>query len=415
MWKILLEEFIGDLRTQKTRAALTMFAITWGTIAVVLLLSFGEGLKVAIRDGLLNAGERIFMVYGGQTSREFEGLPTGRIVRLTEEDLATLRRSIPEIEMGSPSYGRWGTSIKWGETKTNTYMEGVYPEFSEMRRVFAARGGRFINQDDLDSRRRVIFFGDAIAKRIFGAADPVGQTVLLDGLPFTVIGVMQSKFQDSSNNGPDEDRAIIPASTMKAIYGYRWVGHLIVRPREVRDHATVKRQLYEVMGRRYRFDPDDERALGMWDFIEDQKETTAIGVGIQLFLGLIGAFTLIIAGVGVANIMYVVVRERTREIGIKLAVGARKLHIMSQFVFEAVLLALMGGAIGLAVSGLLVFTVRSLPTEGNDAMRYIAHPILSWPIAGLCVSILVFIGLAAGILPARRAAAVDPVESLRYE
>ena len=415
MWRILLEEFLGDLRTQKLRAGLTMLAMTWGTIAIVLLLSFGEGLKQTLTDGLLNAGERIFMVYGGTTSREFEGLPTGRRIRLTEDDLALLRRSTPEIEMGSPSYGRWGTSLKVGEQKTTTYMEGVVPEFSEMRRVFPAAGGRFINREDVDRRRRVVFLGNKLAERLFGTADPVGRTVILDGLPFTVVGVMAPKFQDSSNNGPDEDRAIIPASTLKAIYGPRYVEHLLIRPRSVEDAGYVKQQLYRVLGSKYRFDPTDQRALSMWDFIEDQKETDAIGLGIQIFLGLVGAFTLIVAGVGVANIMYVVVRERTREIGIKRAVGARRPHIVAQFVFEALLIALLGGGLGLGVAALVVLGVDALPSNGNEAMQYIANPILSWPIALGCVAILVTIGLMAGILPARRAAAIDPIESLRYE
>ncbi len=415
MWKILLEEFFGDLKTQKLRAGLTMFAMTWGTIAIVLLLSFGEGLKQTLTAGLLNAGERIFMVYGGTTSREFEGLPTGRRIRLTEDDLALLERSTPEIEMGSPSYGRWGTSLKVGDQKTTTYMEGVVPEFSEMRRVFPAAGGRFINREDVDRRRRVVFLGNKLAERLFGTADPVGRTVIVDGLPFTVVGVMAPKFQDSSNNGPDEDRAIIPASTLKAIYGPRYVEHLLIRPRSVEDAGYVKQQLYRVLGSKYRFDPTDQRALAMWDFIADQKETDAIGLGIQIFLGLVGAFTLIVAGVGVANIMYVVVRERTREIGIKRAVGARRPHIVAQFVFEALLIALLGGGFGLGVAALVVFGVNALPSDGNEAMQYIANPVLSWPIALGCVSILVAIGLMAGILPARRAAAIDPIESLRYE
>jgi putative ABC transport system permease protein len=414
MWKILLAEFFGDLRAQKLRAGLTMFAMTWGTIAIVLLLAFGEGLRTTISRGLLNAGDRLFMVYGGTTSKEWQGLPNGRRIRLMERDLELLTRSLPEIDLVSPSYGRWGTSLRHGDRKTTTYMEGVYPAFSEMRRMFAAAGSRFLNQQDLDQRRRVLFLGNEIAERLFGDEDPVGKTVMLDGLPFTVVGVMQKKFQDSSNNGPDADRAIIPASTFQTIYGNRYVSHLLIRPRDTREAAVVKQGLYDVLGRRYQFDRTDIRALSMWDFIEDQKQTDAIGLGIQIFLGLVGAFTLIVAGVGVANIMYVVVRERTREIGIKRAVGARRPHIMAQFVGEAVLITMLGGAIGLAVAGLVVAGVRAIPGD-DPAMQYIANPILSLPIALGCAATLMCIGLAAGILPARRAAAVDPVESLRYE
>lgn len=414
MWKILAAEFFGDLRAQKTRAFLTIFAMVWGTISIVLLLAFGEGLRQQISKGLLNAGERIFMVYGGETSLEYEGLPKGRRIRLQEEDLDLLLRAIPEIEMGSPSYGRWGTRLEFEENRTTTYMEGVHPAFQEMRRTFPADGSRFLNALDLEERRRVVFLGDEIAKRLFGELDPVGRTLKIDGLPFTVVGVMQPKFQDSSNNGPDEDRAIIPASTFRAIYGNRYVNHLLVRPRDVREAAHVKSELYRVLGNRYRFDPADERALAMWDFIEDEKMTRAIGLGIQIFLGLVGAFTLLVAGVGVANIMYVVVRERTREIGVKLAVGARRRHIVAQFVFEAMLIAVGGGLLGLALASAVVLGVDAIPTD-DPAMQYILNPRLSVPIAATCIGILMSIGLVAGILPARKAAALDPVESLRYE
>jgi putative ABC transport system permease protein len=416
MFSILLEEFIGDLKAQRTRAFLTFFAVAWGTLAVVLLLAFGEGLKRTIRDGLLGAGERIFMVYGGETSKPFAGLAQGRRIRLVEEDLDLIQRALPDVDRGSVSYGRWGTAFQLGRTRTNAFLEGVGIEHEAMRHMEPAQGGRFINVTDVAQKRRVLFLGNELAERIFGkGVDPAGKVVVVDGLPFTVVGVLKKKFQDSSNNGPDADRGVIPYTTFRTIYGNRFVNHLVVQPHDASRGPIVKAGLYQVLGRKYRFDPQDERALGMWDFIESEKENLAVGLGIQIFMGLVGAFTLLIAGVGVANIMYVVVKERTQEIGIKLALGARRRHIMTQFLFEAMTISISGGLAGLVTAALIVVGVDAIPTEGNPAMQYILSPRLSWPIALICVSILIGVGLMAGLLPARRAAAVDPVESLRYE
>jgi len=416
MSAILLQEFIGDLKAQRTRAFLTFFAVTWGTLAVVLLLAFGEGLKRTIRDGLLGAGERIFMIYGGETTKSFAGLAQGRRIRLAEEDLELLMRAIPDLDRGSVSYGRWGTSFQLGKTRTNAFLEGVGPEHEAMRHMDPAEGGRFINAADVGQKRRVLFLGNELAARIFGKdLDPIGKSIVVDGLPFTVVGVLKKKFQDSSNNGPDAERGVIPYSTFRTIYGNRFVNHLVVQPHDASRGPLVKAALFRVLGRKYRFDPSDERALGLWDFIESEKENLAVGLGIQIFMGLVGAFTLLIAGVGVANIMYVVVKERTQEIGIKLALGARRRHIMAQFLFEAMTIAVSGGLVGLATAALIVIGVDAIPSGDNPAMQYILSPKLSWPIALICVGILIGVGLIAGILPARRAAAVDPVESLRYE
>src|SRR5204862_6753487 len=152
--------------------------------------------------------------------------------------------------------------------------------------------------------------------------------------------------------------------------------------------TIVKAELYRVLGRKYSFDATDQRALGMWDFIESEKESLAVGLGIQIFMGLVGAFTLLIAGVGVANIMYVVVKERTQEIGVKLALGARRRHIMAQFLFEAMTIAVSGGLVGLVTAALIVTGVDAIPTEGNPAMQYILNPKMSWPIARICVRLL---------------------------
>lgn len=413
MFKILLEEFWGDLRVQKTRALLTMFAVCWGTIAVVLMLSFGEGLKNYVVGGLLGAGERMFMVGGGETSKPMDGLPKGRRIRLTEDDLALLQQ-IPGVDMVSPSYGRWGTQLVAGPVRTTTMMEGVYPDFQYMRNMYPVAGGRFLNARDQEMKRRVAFLGDSIASRLFPGESAVGRTLMLDGVPFTVVGVMETKLQSSMNNGPDADRVIIPASVFRTMYGNPYVNQLLVRPRDVREAAGVKRQIYETLGRRHKFDSTDERAVWVWDFIEEEKITRRIAVGIQIFLGVVGLFTLLVAGIGVANIMYVVVRERTREIGIKLAVGARKRHIMAQFVFEAVAIALTGGLIGLLFATAVVLGVDSLP-DTSEVMKVLGNPKLPWPIAFGTVAILSATGLLAGYFPARRAAALDPVESLRYE
>ena len=414
MWKILLREFFTDLRAQKTRAFLTMFAITWGTIAVVLLLAFGEGLGKTMQSGLLNAGDRIFQVYGGETSMTYEGLPKGRPVRLRAEDLDLILRNIPEIDEGSVSYGKWGTALENGQEKTTTFMEGVDPSFEDLRRMYPAAGGRFLNVRDHLEKRRVVFLGNEIAERLFGSQDVVGQVVKLDGLPFTIVGVMQEKLQTSMNNGPDANRAIIPSTTFEGIYGWRYVNHLIVRPREVRRAPAVKQEIFRVLGRRYQFDPADERALGVWDFIENEKMGARVFKGITMFLGAVGGLTLLLAGVGVANIMYVTVRERTREFGVKRALGAKKYQIKMQVVFEALLISISGGAIGLLVSASTVGAIRSIPNK-EGAMEFLANPQLSLPIAVTTVAVLMLIGLFAGYFPARKAAAVDPVEALRFE
>jgi putative ABC transport system permease protein len=414
MWRILLAEFLGDLEAQRLRAFLTMGAITWGTLAVVLLLSFGEGLKrVAIR-GTENAGDRMFMVYGNETAKIFQGLPKGRQIQLTEEDLDLIRRSIADIDLGSPSYGRWGVKLEHGERKTTTYMEGVTTDFALLRRMAPQPGGRFLNTQDVALKRRVIFLGDSLAVHLFGKEAAAGRTLVLDGLPFTVVGVMEPKMQMGMSNGPDADRAIIPASTFRTIYGNRHVNQLLVRPRSLAVAPAVKKRLYEVLGRRYQFDPADERALSFWDFVEELRDTRRMMVTIEVFLGLVGCFTLLVAGIGVANIMYVVARERTREIGIKLAVGARRRHILAQFLFESMLLCLTGGSIGLALAAGAVALVRQVP-KSNMALEFLTNPTLSWPIGLLTIGILTAIGLLAGVLPARRSAALDPAESLRYE
>ncbi|HAV21981.1 MAG: hypothetical protein A2X67_14235 [Ignavibacteria bacterium GWA2_55_11] len=413
MWLELLKEFVLDLRAHRLRALLTLVAITWGTVAVVLLLSFGDGLSTQMMNGLLNAGNRIMIVYGGETGLAYEGLPKGRRIRMVEDDVHILRTAVQGIDMISPQY-RKNIVLAYGKFQTTTECEGVNATFEEMRRMFPSGGGRFLNEVDVVQQRRVIFLGEVIAKDIFKDEDPVGKSILVDDVPFTVVGIMQKKIQTSMNNGPDTRRAIMPYSTFRTSYGDTYVNSIVVRPANPEQQKAVKDDLYEVLGRKYRFDPKDERALRIWDFIENEKISRRIGLGVSIFLFAVGFLTLLIAGVGVANVMYVVVKERTREIGIKMAVGARRSFILWQFIFEALLLAFIGGTIGLLFSWGVISLVRLLPSD-DGAMQFLGKPILSTFTMIFTVAILGLIGLVAGFFPARKAASVDPVESLRYE
>ncbi len=388
--------------------------MAWGTLAVILLLSFGRGLTTTMMEGMRGGGDQVMMIYGGQTSKEFQGLSTGRSINLTKEDAYLLHRSVPGIAYSSPSYGQGSTQLRSDYHTTNTYMEGVAPDFEVMRSMFPKHGGRFINQKDIVEKRRVVFLGNEIAEDLFPDDDPVGKFVDIDGLPFRVIGVMQGKMQSSMNNGPDAQRAIIPYTTFETIYNRRNVNMLLVRPSHPDRQMDVREGINTTLASRYQFDPEDSQALSVWDFIEMEEMNRMVMTGIEIFLFTVGFFTLLIAGVGVANIMYVVVKERTREIGLKKAIGARKTHIISQFMFESVSIAFLGGLIGLGISYGIISTIQSF-TFDEGAMEFLLNPILSSTVMVLTFSILALIGLCAGIFPALKAARLDPVESLRYE
>ncbi|MBI3644699.1 MAG: ABC transporter permease [Acidobacteriales bacterium] len=410
-----LKYFWADLRKHKKRASLTVAAIIWGTMSILLLLAFGEGLKKQLDKNGRGLGENIMIVWGGQTSKAFQGLPRGRRIRFLPEDVNLISSSIPEVIRAGAEYSDWGVDLVYGRIVLSQHVCGEYPTYEDMRAHYAQAGGRYLNETDMDEKRRVIFLGFELNKKLFGEESGVGKTVQLAGTPFTVIGVGQNKQQMGMYGGPDIDMASIPATTFHAILGHKFLNNLVIQPGSDGMEKTVESRLYQVLGAKYKFDPTDKEALSIWDTIEGRKEMSNIMMGMQIFMGIIGAMTLLIAGVGVANIMYVVIRERTKEIGIKMALGARPRTIHNQFLFEALTICFSGGAIGIFVSELICDLLSLVPRDPSSSLAMMGNPIISLPIGLVTVTILVTIGLISGYFPARKAAGLNPAETLRYE
>lgn len=403
-----------EWKVNRRRMFLTTAAIVWGTLSIVMMLSFGEGMRRQVLAAQKGLGDGIVMIFGGQTSIPHEGLPKGRPISLVEEDAVLLQARLPELKEISPEYSSWENSVTYGRNTRTRLVTASLPSFETMRSHYAQEGGRFLNQPDVDQSRRVAFIGPRVAEELFGTLDPVGKTIGINDVPFLVIGVMVDKMQMAMYNGPDVDKVVVPLSTYRLMHGPTHVNRIIYAPQEPAYNKLVEQKVREVLAAKYRFDPKDDKALLFWDVIETAKGMRLVLLGIQIFLGTIGGMTLLLAGVGIANIMYVSVRQRTREIGIKMALGARRRDIVWQFLLEALSIAGVGGSLGLAVSLALIAALAHVPTE-SGGLQWLGKPIFSPAVAVVTVSVLGLVGTLAGYFPARKASRLDPVEALRYE
>jgi putative ABC transport system permease protein len=297
---------------------------------------------------------------------------------------------------------RVGTNIM------NPLISGVNVMYGDMRNINPEAGGRYINQLDIEERRRVAVIGDKVKELLFGEGDAVGKLVYIGQVPFTVVGVMQKKVQPSSYNRRDQDRIFIPISTFSSVYGTIHLNNIIYQVKDARLGAETEKEVRAVLAKRYKFDPTDEDAVWIWDTTEFDRLSFYMFLGINIFLGIIGSFTLGVAGLGVANIMFIVVQERIKEIGVKRAVGATKANILLQFFTETFMIVFSGSLIGFLISYGLIEVLAMLPIK-----EYVGVPELSIEVVLATVFVLITVGLFAGLMPARRASNLDVVECLR--
>lgn len=399
-------DWLRSLKAQRSRTISTLMGVGWGTFAVVAMLAFGSGLEDMMRERGQGMGRGVVVVWINQTTKPFEGFPAGRQLLATDEDILALLEEVQDMGFVSPEYVR-SEQVAIGENQFRTTLNGVFPAYRDMRSMGVMPGGRFINEEDQRLGRRVMFLGDRIKQQLLGDGDAVGKQVVLAGAPFTVVGVLRPKLQDSDYNGNDDARICIPASTYRRLFGDRWVDNFVFQATRVEETSGVIDGVYQTLGRRLRFDPNDRYALNVWDTTESDRIRSSIFMAMRLMVGLAGTLTLLVGGLGVGNLMYVLVKRRTAEIGIQMAIGALPRWILQEVMLQTLVLVTAGGLLGFLSAWGLTALIAISPL--TDAVGY---PHLSGWASLATVALLVLVGLAAGYFPARRAANLDPVQAL---
>jgi len=411
----LIQDVFRTLWAHRIRTFLTMFGIAWGVVSIVLMVAAGEGLRVGQAKQAETLGRDVMIVFHGRTSLQAGGLHAGRLVHWIDTDLPYLQSEATDCEYAIPELEQNDVRSHTAFNAAAFTVTGSTPEFAEIRSL-AVSEGRFYDQDDLKEGRRVAFLGSDAKKQLFAGRPALGQFVYLDDIPFTVIGVMSSKKQDSSYDGWDISKIFIPFSAMRRDFPDKPPGtpytfdQLLVVPRGVEKDDACKGEIRRVLARLHGFDPTDKEACPIWDTVQEAKAFRTMTDGMKYFLGAVGIVTLFLGGLGVMNVMLVAVRERTREIGVRKAIGAPSNSILRQFFLEALLIAFISGGVGLLIAFGLCALVDQLPMPD-----FCAGLLPTWQTGTVAFAILGTIAILSALYPARRAAAVDPIEALRHE
>ena len=404
MTGLLPATLLEDVRAQKLRLTLTLFGIFWGTFAVVVLLAFGAGLERKANEELAG-GTGPVTLRNGVTRVAYRGLPENRQIRLHPDDAELLRREVPGIALLSEVTAS-SRALRAGKRSARPTVYGVNPDYATLAEIDVADGSRFINRRDIEERRRVAVIGNDVVTELFGEGDAVGRIFEMSGSVFTVVGLLRRR--EGSAGFINDRRVFVPATTYRVLHGTRTLSSIVYAPASPALRAGTLDHAFALLGARHRFDPSDRRALAQWDASEFEQEIRFFLLALKIFLAVVGSFTLLVGGVGVANIMFVVVRERRIEIGVKRAVGARRAHILSQFMSEAALLVGIGALFGFLFAALVVKIAGLLP-----ALEDMGDPVISSGVAAITASVLALVALGAGVFPARKAARLDPTTCLR--
>jgi putative ABC transport system permease protein len=406
-----------SLMRNRLRSALTMLGIIWGLASVVILLAYGRGLGDSVINAMLGIGNNVVHFWGGQTSMQAGGQRAGKRIRFKFEDVQAIRDEVPLVKNASAEYDD-NFGFKYNNRVVSVMVKAVEFPYGEMRKLDVEHG-RYFQESDFIEQRRVVIFGPDAAKKVFGNRIPVGEFVSINGSQFEVIGMLRLKIQDSSNNCQDNDCAFVPYVTLRGLMSIRDPDMILIQPVDEAVHLRAIAATRAVLARRHHFHPNDEKATPVWNTVENNIEMRQFAIALEVLMGLIGAMTLGVGGVGVMNIMLVSVTERTREIGLRKAIGARPRHILLQFLIESLVLTFAGGVIGMLLAIALTHIIPPMPlysefyktanNEGDIILRASAS------VMAISFVILSLVGVVSGFWPALKAARLDPIEALRYE
>ena len=412
----LIRDVFRTLWSHKLRTFLTMFGIAWGIVSIVLMVAAGEGLRKGQEEQTRNLGKDIMIVFHGRTSLQAGGTRAGRVVHWEDPDVQAVHDDAPDCEYAIPELEQEDVRTHSNYNNAAFLITGSYPEFGYIRSL-SVGSGRFYDWDDQREGRRVVFLGSDAAKQLFPEGrNPLGENVYLNDIPFMVIGVMASKKQDSSYDGWDVNKIFLPFAAMRRDFPDKPPGtartfdQLLVTPKSIQQHEACKGEVRAALGKMHHYDPTDKEACPIWDTVQNAKAFAQMTDGMKYFLGAVGFVTLFLGGIGVMNVMMVAVRERTREIGVRKALGAPAHAIMKQFFIEAMIIALFSGAVGMSIAYGLCWMVDLLPMPA-----FFAGLVPTWQSGMLACGMLGAIAVVSALFPARRAASVDPIEALRFE